>query len=396
MVRVSLVTMSEPSKILSVWGIFSSTRKEQIKGYWVLVEFTEAIASSSNPLLRPFRRLAVKFSRYYVARWLALSAERWHKERRSINQAIESGPVEYDLVFILPEKAKGWILDGICRDLAKQFHGRQIIHYGFENVPQARAYFIAHYTQILRLLTKSPYVLKGKIFVWFTHLRHDLEESMGLHARLLNIGHVIFAHNQAVKRDLVALGTTESRIQVVVGAADPEIFLPHSRGAGKVGFCTAYYERKRPELILELLKSMPHRKFLMIGKGWEDWERFSELRALPNFEYVECPYTDYPKYYAQMDVFVSTSVLEGGPFPLLESMMCNIVPVSSRTGFAPDIIENGKNGYLFDTDADAKTVAALIEKAYSHAGDVSEGVRHFTWRRFAETIEKQIPDFVAP
>ena len=54
----------------------------------------------------------------------------------------------------------------------------------------------------------------------------------------------------------------------------------------------------------------------------------------------------YPDLYSKMDVFVSPSILEGGPVPILESMMSNCVPVASKTGFCPDIINHGQNGFL--------------------------------------------------
>jgi glycosyltransferase involved in cell wall biosynthesis len=178
---------------------------------------------------------------------------------------------------------------------------------------------------------------------------------------------------------------------VLIRAADPEKFKPHVRtGKGKVGFSTAFYERKRPELVLSLAKALPHRNFVLLGKRWSSWERFDELKALPNFEYLDASYEAYPSLYRQMDVFVSPAVLEGGPFPLLEAMMSNIVPVASRTGFAPDLIESGKNGFLFDVDADVSVVASLVEKAYELKGDVASGVQQYTWKALAEEMANLI------
>jgi glycosyltransferase involved in cell wall biosynthesis len=80
-------------------------------------------------------------------------------------------------------------------------------------------------------------------------------------------------------------------------------------------------------------------------------------------------------------------VLEGGPIPLLETMMCNAVPVASRTGFAPDLIRHGENGFLFDVEAGASTIAPLIDSAFAlDDTDVRATVLDYSWDRFAQRI----------
>ncbi|HWI20083.1 MAG TPA: glycosyltransferase, partial [Vicinamibacterales bacterium] len=90
----------------------------------------------------------------------------------------------------------------------------------------------------------------------------------------------------------------------------------------------------------------------------------------------------------EMDVFVSLAQLEGGPIPLIETMMCNVVPVASRTGFAPDLITHGDNGFLFDVDAPASTIAELVQAALAHDVDIRASVAHLTWERFAGRVQR--------
>jgi glycosyltransferase involved in cell wall biosynthesis len=110
---------------------------------------------------------------------------------------------------------------------------------------------------------------------------------------------------------------------------------------------------------------------------------------LLNFEYVETEYEMYPRYYRQMTVFVSVSFLEGGPIPLLEAMMGNVVPVASRTGFAADVIQHGKNGYLFDPHAPIEEVCELIEAAFSLTTDVRSTVLRYSWEAFAREVNRK-------
>jgi glycosyltransferase involved in cell wall biosynthesis len=74
--------------------------------------------------------------------------------------------------------------------------------------------------------------------------------------------------------------------------------------------------------------------------------------------------------------------------PLVEAMMSNVVPVATRTGFAPDLIRDGDNGFLCDIDAPACAVAALVERAFGSTADVRRTVEHLTWRRFSERIQE--------
>lgn len=112
------------------------------------------------------------------------------------------------------------------------------------------------------------------------------------------------------------------------------------------------------------------------------------MERLPNFTYLELPYEQYPDFYQQVDVFVSPARLEGGPIPLLEAMMSNAVPVASRTGFAPDIIRHGENGFLFDVDASAAEICSRIEDAYALQAPVRETVKHLTWQRFTNQLQQ--------
>jgi glycosyltransferase involved in cell wall biosynthesis len=190
-------------------------------------------------------------------------------------------------------------------------------------------------------------------------------------------------------RDLLErLGVPRERLRVSLAGADPGFFPGHVRGGGRVGLCAAYYDRKSPERIMELVRAMPHRSFTLMGRGWDACPGFADLLRLPNFEYRQGCYADYPAFYRELDVFVSLAALEGGPVPLVEAMMSNVVPVATRTGFAPDLIRDGDNGFLCDIDAPACAVAALVERAFGSTADVRRTVEHLTWRRFSERIQE--------
>ena len=294
-----------------------------------------------------------------------------------------------DLVFVTPPtSAQGWILDAICREIGARLTGLDIRYCPFGTpLPAARRYFFSHYMYYVGSLSSLHPVRLGRSFVFATHLepsKHGIPDRQV--ARLLNTSDGVICMNLALRNELAALGVAAGKLEVVVGAADASIYRPHPRGAGKVGFCSAYYPRKAPDLILDIVRGLPHRDFILLGKGWRAYPRFAEMSALANLDYVETSYDEYAGYYAQMDVFVSASQLEGGPIPLLEAMMSNAVPVASRTGFAPDVIDHGKNGFIFDLGAPAAEVCKLVEQAFVLSGDVHKTVSHCDWQPYAATI----------
>jgi|GEM_PF-6328620 len=163
-------------------------------------------------------------------------------------------------------------------------------------------------------------------------------------------------------------------VPVVDDGADPELFLGHERGDGVVGLSCSYDERQNPDRLLELMQLLPHRRFHLIGRKWEQYALFGAMQALPNFSYLTIPNQQHPEQYRKFDVFLSMSTLESGPVPLLKAMMCNAVPVASNTGAATALIRHGENGFLFDVDAPASTIAWQIEAALQLECDVRSTV----------------------
>lgn len=295
-----------------------------------------------------------------------------------------------DLVFVIYPGNKGWILEAICQEIANFFPGKVSFHYAFDYLPAAKAYFFSHYSLLPLCLRKNPWIVQSQLLVWYTHPK-SLEDvgvsNTELYSALNQADSVICTCSQFMNF-LEKEGVEAHRLTYILGGADPNLFRGHHRRLGKVGFSTAYYPRKSPNLILEIVQKMPHRQFLLLGKRWQEYQHFDDLIGLENFCYVEAPYADYPRYYEEMDVFVSPAKLEGGPIALIETMMCNVVPVASRTGFAPDLIEHGENGFLFDTDSSAEAVCPLIDKAFDIQADIRKTVEHLSWKNFSLEVQK--------
>lgn len=323
-------------------------------------------------------------------------AVRLEKEPRPESN-IRAGPCEehantdgsIDWVFIVHQNARGWILDAICREIGSRQPASWQVCYHPEPSPPAKNYFFSHYLLLESYLDRAPARLKdAKVFVWYTHPREQDPVTVAKHLLAFeNVTKVIFAC-ESNRQFWLERGLPEEKTAVVLGAADPELFRFHERENGVVGLSSSFYERKNPDVLKEVVRLLPDRQFVLLGRKWNQYALFEEIKALPNFTYLSPPYREYPAHYATFDVFLSMSTLEGGPIPLVEAMMSNVVPVASRTGFAPDLIRHGENGFIFDLDAPPERIAELIEQAFALPTNVRQTVEQCDWNHFSAEIVK--------
>ena len=314
---------------------------------------------------------------------LSRLTQKWHK----LFPARPNDP-PLDLVFVAP-MLENWSLDSRCKELLKRFDGQAILYREYKNIPIAKAYFFSEQTFLVLALYHNPHLWDATIFVWFTHPHNFLEIPTEQTLYALQQADQIFITCSQFRDWLIDCGLQPEKIEVIGPRADPDLFLPHKRGNGVIGFCSRYYLRKNPDYILAIIQNMAHRAFLLVGKDWEHFPRYDELVQLENLTIVNTEYSDYPKLYSQMDVFVSTSVMEGGPVPLVESMMCNVVPVVSRVGFALDLLTHGENGFLFDIDATRDEICVLIEAAFGLQTDIRATAKHLNWEEFADRLNSR-------
>lgn len=297
-----------------------------------------------------------------------------------------------EYLYVTHEGTKGWILDAKAQRLAANSGLNAKVCYSdsFRNLPDAKGYFFLHQKYFARSIRYNPFLLKRKLIVMFTHPEWNSWYSAKHMAYVLGFADHIVCLNSSVKNELISLGIPESKISMFHMASNPEFFTPKTRtGNGAVGFSMAYGPRKNPQIVIELIKKMNYRNFILIGPRWRDCKGFTDIENLERFKYYEnIDYSEYPNLYHQMEVLVSPSVLEGGPVPILEAMLSNVVPVASKTGFCPDIIKHGENGYLFEIDASADEIVNLIDQAYNLKTNVREGIDQHSWKVYGKKIKE--------
>jgi len=108
-------------------------------------------------------------------------------------------------------------------------------------------------------------------------------------------------------------------------------------------------------------------------------------------------YDDLPAYYGLAGAFIHASTTEQWGLVVNEAMAAGLpVLVSNRCGCAPDLVEEGRNGYTFDPQ-DVDALAGLMLKVAADDCDRAamgqasrEIISHWTPQTFAENLSKAV------
>lgn len=150
------------------------------------------------------------------------------------------------------------------------------------------------------------------------------------------------------------------------GAVDSELFTPCRRSAEMrerltqghpesplllyVGRLSA---EKNLESVKPVLEAFPGARLAVVGDGPHRKKLEKHFAGLPvyfaGFLYKE----DLARAYASSDIFVMFSRTETLGLVILEAMASGLPVVAARAGGIPEMITNGANGYLIDTEDEA-------------------------------------------
>ncbi|WP_294559416.1 glycosyltransferase [uncultured Bacteroides sp.] len=161
-----------------------------------------------------------------------------------------------------------------------------------------------------------------------------------------------------------------------------------------------YEQQKRISIILKAWEKLQVHKdwrLVIVGDGEDKtvYEQYVLDNSLQGVTFVGRK--DSLLYYKQAKIFLMTSVVEGWPMTIVESMQNGVVPVVMASFAAVhDLIEDGRNGYLTkfrDIDAFTAKVKVLIDNELLRKRMAIEGlekVKAFTTDKIMECWEKWI------
>lgn len=147
---------------------------------------------------------------------------------------------------------------------------------------------------------------------------------------------------------------------------------------------------KNPDIFVKAAKKVIAKngaenvKFCIIGDGPSRAHVDRLLRGVDESRIQYLGYqSDIARYLSAADVFVLPSSIEGFPLSILEAMAMKVAVVASNVGAIPDVIENGKNGYIIQPGS-IDNIADVLMDLNSHR-DVLESVKQ-AGRKDIETL----------
>lgn len=307
----------------------------------------------------------------------------------------------FDYSFQILTKHQPWILGGIIREVIPYCPGSVVVNEHLslrrerlkkliinkKNIEVGQVNILIHH-QILdkipeRLLTDQKY--KHRILL--THF----DPPSDVPSKLLNrLGcfDKILVQNVEVKNQLLASGRMEksSKVEVWYGAVDRETYFPTNTPKGDyvliVGDCKP---RKNPRLLAEIVATNLDLNFVIHGKGWLNDINIQKVINQKNLQIVPFNLGLNPALMRNASVLLSPSTLEGGPFPVLESLASGTPVVVTATGFCSEIISN-ERGECVPIGSDASSVSSAIHRTIEATNktrriDLLNG--RFSWQELA-------------
>ena len=224
-------------------------------------------------------------------------------------------------------------------------------------------------------------------------------------------------------RAVVALTTTEAErlvstygrvrppIHVIPNGVDVKRFRPpdaaeRMRARANLGvdddrtialFIGHEFERKGLPIAISALRAAPEVLLLVVG-GSADMIRRAQAQAraagVAARVHFAGTHGDPVPFFWAADVLVLPSAYEANALVVLEALACGLPVVSTRVGFAPDLIVDGDNGFIVERDA--ASVGTRIAELASQPLDEWRGrarrtAEQYAWplvaRRYLDLVE---------
>ncbi|MCX6812864.1 MAG: glycosyltransferase family 4 protein, partial [Candidatus Berkelbacteria bacterium] len=214
----------------------------------------------------------------------------------------------------------------------------------------------------------------------------------------------LIAVSKSVKKFIEKFGIDQEKIVVIPNAIEIDssaIHTAHHAGL-MVGTIGALNKQKGQIYLVQafqkLAKSLPKARLEIIGDGPEREKLLSDIKELDLESRVQLlGKIDKPrKYLGSWDLFVLPSLSETFGLVILEAFAAGIPVIASNVGGIPELITNGKNGYLVpsaDPEKLAKAISYLLVEKKARESLVQEASKtlkeKYDWSKIILEIERE-------
>lgn len=215
--------------------------------------------------------------------------------------------------------------------------------------------------------------------------KHDLEQAHKF--KIKPRKNVLLVHNglDVYKTDLLPREEAREKLK---------ISKPNSFVIGTIG---NFYPSKGLDYLIETaeyFKNSDDIVFIIIGDGKERMglENMIKEKGLQNKVLLSGQIPDASKFLSAFDVFVLPSVKEGFPWVVIEAMAAKLPVIATGVGAVPEIIENGKNGFIVEPARPEKIAERVQELLGDDRLRQEMGIQAHQTVLFKFPIEKMIKE----
>jgi glycosyltransferase involved in cell wall biosynthesis len=283
----------------------------------------------------------------------------------------------YDFFYI--SEARDWVIDEEGRTILESLRRMGHMRGRMTATPFGLRGKVLHFGSIGTLLTAKglkPFHLSNKAIVsWFHVVDGDTRLRF---APLLNQSvRIVHTASENTKEKLIKAGIAASNIIVIPLGVDPNIFHPPtveekaeiraSLGIPDDAIVVGSFQKdgdgwgegmtpkliKGPDIFCDVVAILARTYpvyVLLTGPARGYVKKRLEEHTIP-YSHVYLDHAkDVARYYRALDLYLICSREEGGPKALLESMASGVPVISTRVGMSIDVIKDGSNGRIVDTD----------------------------------------------
>lgn len=201
-------------------------------------------------------------------------------------------------------------------------------------------------------------------------------------------------------------------VELWPGGVDTDLFRPCRRSAemrfrlteGKPDSPLLLYvgrlsAEKNLESLRSLLQAFPGVRLALVGDGPQRKSLEKHFAGLPVFFAGFLHKEELASAYASSDTFVMPSRTETLGLVVLEAMASGLPVVAARAGGIPETIEDGVNGYLVDTDAEAiERVGTLLASKLDREAmgqRAQQAASHRSWKNATLQLIRRYENAIA-
>lgn len=196
----------------------------------------------------------------------------------------------------------------------------------------------------------------------------------------------VFTICEGLRADIVARGISASHVTVIPNAVDVETFQLAQpadpalqekwglKGRTVIGFIGSFYAYEGLDLLVaalpDVIKAHPNACLLLVGGGPQEAALKAQVQSLGLTQHViftgRVPHAEVNRYYDLIDMLAyprhSMRLTElVTPLKPLEAMAQGHLFVASDVGGHKELIEHGKNGWLFKADDRSALSQAIVD-----------------------------------